>query len=135
MIATARAAAVLAAPSLWDPSILWTGAYLAAALLFGALVMEVFRRYLNSERNDRLTPSDELAHYRSLYEQGTISEEEFTSLRNLLGGEIRRGIRKTAPALDATPAAPQTREMAPPPNGEAPNNKPPSPPETGIKPA
>jgi len=128
MTATDRAA-VLAAS--WDPSIIWAGAYLAGALLVGALLMELFRRYLRSERKDRLTASDQLAQFRSLYEQGAISEEEFNSLRGVLGGELRRGVRKHSPAAGTTPTAPARdgNDTPPPPNRLTP------PPENGIRPA
>jgi hypothetical protein len=133
MIATGRAVVLLAAT--WDPSILWTGAYLAGALLIGAVAMEMFRRYLRSERKDRLTASDQLAHFRSLYEEGLISEEEFNSLRSLLGAEMRQGNRKPAPATDVPPVAPRTTDIAPADRETSDNNRPTPPPETGIKPA
>lgn len=132
MITTGRAAVVLAAT--WDPSILWTGAYLAGALLVGALAVELFRRYLRVGRGERLTASDQLAHFRSLYEQGTISEEEFNSLRSLLGDELRRAARIPAPAPDVPPAAPRMPTAAPP-AVEPRDSDRPTPPETGIKPA
>jgi hypothetical protein len=127
MIATGQPAAFLAAT--WDPSILWTGAYLAGALLVGALVMELFRRYLRAERNDRLSDSEQLTQYRQLYEQGAISEEEFNRLRAVLGGELLRAARKPVTAI--TPDKPPTPDAGPAANGEPP----PSPPDTGIKPA
>jgi hypothetical protein len=130
MIATGQPAAVGAAS--WDPSILWTGAYLAGALLVGAVLMELFRRYLRAERNDRLSDSEQLTQYRTLYEQGAISEEEFNRLRAVLGGELRKAARKPAPA--AAPDQPPT-PGADPPTDVQPRNGEPSPPDTGIKPA
>ena len=104
MIATGRAAVVLAAS--WDPSIIWNGVYLAGALARPwRAAIEIFRRTMRGQRNDRLSASDQLAQYRLLYEQGAISEEEFNSLRSLLGGELRRSARKPAPATEATPPA------------------------------
>jgi hypothetical protein len=114
----------------WDPSMLWYGGSLALALLFFALTIELLRRYFRSDRDDRLSASDQLAQYRSLYEQGTISEEEFNSLRGVLGDELRGSARKLRP--DPTPAAPQTTSATTPPPQ---SNRPTPPPETGIKPA
>lgn len=126
MIATGQPAAVLAAS--WDPSILWTGAYLAGALLVGALVMELFRRYFRAERNDRLSDSEQLTQYRKLYEQGAISEEEFNRLRAVLGGELLRAARKPAPDKPAAPGAGPSTDV------QTSNGEPP-PTDTGIKPA
>jgi hypothetical protein len=134
MIATDRAVVLSAAT--WDPSILLYGAYLAGALLVAAVAVEIFRRYLRAERKDRLTASDQLAHFRSLYEEGIISEEEFNSLRSLLGAELRQASRKPAPATDVPPIAPRTTNIAPTNREDTPNsNRPTPPPETGIKPA
>ena len=131
MIATGQPAAVLAAS--WDPSILWTGAYLAGALLVGALVMELFRRYLRAERNDRLSDSEQLTQYRKLYEQEAISEEEFNRLRAVLSGGLLKAARKPAPA--AAPDKPATPDAGPSTDVQSPNGEPPAPPDTGIKPA
>jgi Short C-terminal domain len=133
MIATGRAAAVLAAS--WDPSIIWTGVYLAGALLVGALAIELYRRYMRREGNSRLSASDQLAQFRSLYEQGALSEEEFNRLRSLLGGELLRSARKPVPANDASPVTPQTPDGIQPANGQTPRPDRQTPPETGIKPA
>jgi hypothetical protein len=150
MSATGLVAAVPAAAS-WDPSILWYGLYLAGALLIGAVVVEMFRRYRRAEhRSERLSPSDQLAQYRSLYEQGAISEEEFNSLRDLLGGELRASARKSGPSVAkfadwpvsaANPgpnqALPKPQQPGPSTDITTPNSEPPtpSPPENGIKPA
>jgi hypothetical protein len=126
MIALGQVAAVQTAK--FDPSVIWYGGSLAVALLVFALTIELLRRYFRSDRNDRLSASDQLAQYRTLYEQGTISEEEFNRLRAVLSDEIRGFARKPAPATNATPASP-------PDTAAHDSERPPSPPETGIKPA
>jgi hypothetical protein len=128
MIATGQPAAIGAAS--WDPSILWTGAYLAGALLVGAMLLELFRRYLRAERNDRLSDSEQLTQYRTLYEQGAISEEEYSRLRAVLGGELRKTARSPAPA--AAPDQPPAPGGGPPTDAPPRNGEPP--PDTGIKP-
>jgi hypothetical protein len=129
MIATGQPATVLAAS--WDPSILWTGAYLAGALLVGAVFLELFRRYLRAERTDRLSDSEQLTQYRTLYEQGAISEEEFNRLRAVLGGELRKAAR--SPATAAAPDQPPTPGAGPPTDAPPRNGEPP--PDTGVRPA
>jgi hypothetical protein len=135
MSTTGQTAVVLTAS--WDPSILWYGLYLAGALLVGAVVVELVRRYIRTDRSERLTPSDQLAQYRSLYEQGTLSEEEFNSLRALLGGELRASARKPGLAAGAGPDKALPQQHSGPSTGvRSPDSEPPpTPPETGIKPA
>ena len=90
--------------------------YLVAALLIGALIIAVVERWRKRPVNFRPDPNDQLAEFRSLYERGEISREEFDRIRNLLGERLRE-------ALDV-PAAPPT---APPPSPP----QPPGPPTSG----
>ncbi len=79
---------VLAVKGDWLDLVIY-GTCLAGVLLAAAAVIEVVRRWRQrGEKN--LTPSDQLAAFRALYNQGEISQEEFDRLRNALGGEIRR---------------------------------------------
>jgi hypothetical protein len=105
--------------------LLVAGLCLAAALLVGALVIALVSRWRRrSEAKDDLSPSAQLAHFRSLYEAGTISRDEFNRLRTLLSGQMRETRGVPAPVPE-TPAKP------PPGAGE----QPPDNPETGIRPA
>ena len=104
MSPTGQTGVVLALAGGWLDLLLY-GSSLAGALLVAAAVIEVVRRWL--KRGDRpQTPSDQLAHYRTLYRQGAISQEEFDSLRAVLGGEIEKAVRRPAPppAQQAKPA-------------------------------
>ncbi len=121
-------APLAAQPAKFDPSVIWYGGALALALLVFALTIELLRRYFRSDRNDRLSASDQLAQYRTLYEEGTLSEEEFNRLRAVLSDEIRGAPRKPEPAANVTPATPTT-------NTAPRDSDRPTPPETGIKPA
>src|SRR5947209_3630546 len=73
----------------FDAPILLPGLYLAGALLVGALIIAAASHWRRRGTSPAVGPSDQMAHFRSLYEQGAISEEEFSRLRSLLGGELR----------------------------------------------
>jgi hypothetical protein len=115
----------------WQPSLLVAGLYLAGALLLGALVIALVRHWRREPDPERLTPNDELARYRSLYQQGAISQEEFERLRMLLGSELSKSL--ASPPRPAPPTGTSVKPVRPVPgeNGEPPQD----PPETGTRPA
>lgn len=129
---TAWALALLGAD--WRPPMLTAGLYLAVVLLAAAVILALLQRWRRRSAGDRLSPADQLAQFRSLYEQGLLSQEEFERLRNLLGGEIRRELGVPAAVPKAGPGAPQTgitqaspaTDGPPPPTGGD---------NTGIRPA
>jgi len=102
--------------------ILTTALYFVGALLIGALVITVVNRWRKKAAgSESLSAVDQLAHFRTLFEQGELSEEEFNQLRAVLGGKIRR---KRGEAKHP--------ELQPP---EPPPPKEPEPPETGLRPS
>lgn len=68
------------------------GLLLGAALAIGALLIALANRWRRRSTGDALTASDQLAQFRSLYEQGAISQEEFNRLRGLLGQQMRQAL-------------------------------------------
>ncbi len=105
--------------------LLVAGLCLAAALLVGAVLLALLNKWRRGRNTpEDLSPSAQLAQFRSLYEAGTISQEEFERLRNLLGGQMRQSFGIPAPAVE---------EKVKPPPGE--NGQPPETPSTGIRPA
>jgi hypothetical protein len=100
------------------------GALAAGALVLGALAVGLAKRWRRGG-GGRLSASDQLAQFRSLYEQGAMSKEEFERVRALLGGQLRRDLG--VPGRDR--AAP-----APPPPPETPPTPGPPPPD-GVRPA
>lgn len=116
----------------FDPSLMIPALALIGALLVGALLIAFFRQWQKADKPLGPSASDQLAEFRSLYEKGVISEEEFKRLRAKLGGEIRQVINLLAPS--AAPPAGLTEAITPTPAPE----KPPDlngPPDTGIRPA
>jgi hypothetical protein len=126
MVPTGKGLALLAAP--FDPSVLLPGLYLAGALLVGAALIALIGRWRRRAEPDSPGPSEQLAHFRSLYERGLLSQEEFERLRALLGGQLRESLDVPPP-----PAPPETRPTSP----EKPDSPPagPPPPDAGIRPA
>ena len=104
MLPTGQPGVVLAALAGGWLDLLLYGSCLAGALLIAAAVIEVVRRWLR--RGERsFAPGDQLAHYRSLYKRGEISQEEFDRLRAVLGDEVHRAAKPSAPP-PAPPAPP-----------------------------
>ena len=95
MLPTGQTGVVLALAGEWLDLLVY-GSCLAGALVVAAVVIEVVRRWLN-KGEPRQTPGDQLAHYRTLYRQGEISQEEFDRLRAVLGGEVERVVKPPAP--------------------------------------
>ena len=131
--ATTRAMVLLAAD--WRPPLLTAGLYLGGTLLAAAVVLALLQRWRRRSAEDRISPAEQLAQFRSLYEQGLLSQEEFVRLRSLLGGELRREMGVPSAADKASPAVPQTgiTPATPPSNGEAPPREGGG--DTGIRPA
>jgi hypothetical protein len=123
MMATGTMGAVLAAELPFR--LLLPGALLAGTLLLAAIAIALVSRWRRRSGSECLTPADQLTHFRSLYERGTISAEEFQRVRAFLAGKAAGpvdaakpdGIRKAASAAE-------------PPAGE-----PPQPPPDGVRPA
>lgn len=130
--------------------LLLTGLSLGAALLIGAFLIALAQRWWRKTESPRFSPSDQLAHFRSLYERGAMSKEEFEQLRSLLLEQIRQetmapaagaaaGTTPSPPAGSISPVRPAgARPDTPPPTGptpppELPPERPPEPP-TGIQP-
>lgn len=97
---------------------------LVAALLVAALVIALVKRWQRRRAAEEdCSPSAQLAHYRALYEAGTLSAEEFERLRTVLGGRIRASLGVPAPSA-------KPPQQAPPPPPTPPTNS-----DTGIRPA
>ena len=128
--------------SAWKAPVLWTTLALVAALLLGALVLAIVDRWRKrAAMAERMSPGQQLTHFRRLYDKGELSREEFERIRALLGGKLRQELdlpgakpaaaptpgpdQKPAPANGIRPA--EGQGTAPP---AAPDNdQPPQPPE------
>jgi hypothetical protein len=111
-----------------DTSFLWPTLALSGALIVGAVVILLVQRW-RKRTLPADDPSGQLAHFRTLYEQGIISQEELNRLRSLLGGQLRQ-------AYEVPPRPSGFPGQAPGPGGTPAGERPgePGPPETGTRP-
>lgn len=91
----------------WEPRILTNSLWIVGFLLVGALVIAAVAHWRKNIRDQRISPSQQLAHFRKLREEGKISPEEFEALRLVLGGRIRKSLDNT-PKLNADSSEPTT---------------------------
>jgi hypothetical protein len=125
MMVTGRLLAALAFD--WADSNLTYGIGLAVALLIGAAAIALVKRWRQRDAAVSLSPSDQLAEYRSLYEQGVMSKEEYDRLRALLGAQLRdvKPVPAAAtPQPQAAADAANRIQPAPPAVGQSPPNPP-----------
>jgi hypothetical protein len=111
-----------------DPRVLWATLSLVVILLLGAAVLALVDRWRKRPAPDRLSPGDQLSHFRTLYEQGQLSREEFERIRGRLSRELRAELDLPAvpPAPSPSPLPPRVRR-----EGAGPPEPPPPPPTTG----
>jgi hypothetical protein len=103
------APAILVEFNKWDPRLLWTTVALVAVILLGALIIALVDRWRKRPVQERPTSDDQLAEFRSLYEQGVMSREEFDRVRAMLGERIRRELElptSPPPANSPPPESP-----------------------------
>jgi uncharacterized membrane protein len=123
---------LLAQRSGWK--ILETSLILVAALLVGAAIIALVERWRKRSGSEGLTSGDQLSHFRNLYEEGSISKEEFERIRARLAGQMRDELNLTGAA---NPTAKQGRaadeRVQPEPRTDD-GPRPPEPPANGIHP-
>jgi hypothetical protein len=101
---------------------------LVSAILIAAAVIAIVRRWQRGTTTPpTVSASEQLAQFRTLYEQGAISEEEFKRLRSVLGEEIREAVKLLAKS-SPSPNEGETQPKEAPPTGIQPA-------DTDIRPA
>src|SRR5438128_11031052 len=86
--------------------LLWPSLAVIAAMLLGAALIEAVRRWRSRPASFRFTATDELARFRSLYDKGELSEEEFNRLQAVLGERLKKEL--DIPVAATAAAAPQS---------------------------
>jgi hypothetical protein len=125
MMVTGRWLAALAFN--WSDSILLPSLGLIIVLLAGAAVIVLIRRWRGQDDAPSVSPTEQLAEYRSLYDQGVMSKEEYDRLRAMLEGKTRAEMK-----LSAAPAPSRQTKSAEGPPAAA--NPAPAPPGSGSPP-
>jgi hypothetical protein len=106
--------------SFLESPLLWTSLALVGVLLLGALIIALVDRWRKRPVQTTSTDSEQLSHWRTLYQRGEISREEFERLRTLLGGRLRERLQ-IPPKAEGSASTGQ--QPAPP--GEPPAEPPP----------
>lgn len=108
-----------------SPEVIWGVAGITVALLVGAVVIYVVDQWRKRTAAGPTSAdaSDALTNYRVMYENGEITEEEYTKLRDKVAAKVKTApvAPKPAapPATGATrPPLPPIRPAEPPPSGE-----------------
>jgi hypothetical protein len=79
---------------------------LVGALLVGAVILYLFDRWRKrAARREANASNDQLSHFRSLYEEGEMSREEFERVKALLSGQLRQELNVPAPPAPEAPPA------------------------------
>jgi hypothetical protein len=110
----------------WDPRLLWATLGLAGAVLVGAILITLVDRWRKRSAEPPCTASDQLEEFRSLYERGELSQEEFDRIRATLTDQLRE-------ELEVQLGGPVPPQVAPPPSPVQPPpvEHPPPPPGNG----
>jgi hypothetical protein len=110
----------------WSDSILLPSLGLIVVLLAGAAVIVLLRRWRTQDDEPSASPAEQLAQYRSLYDQGVMSKEEYDRLRAILEGKTRAEWKLSAAPVRSPQTGPAPANPASP-VSESPPNPPPPP--------
>jgi hypothetical protein len=85
---------------------LWATLPLVGVILLAAVIIAgVKKRWGRASTSERVSPSDQLSEFRTLYESGELSAEEFARIRNRLGAKLKRDL-ELPPATPASSPPP-----------------------------
>jgi hypothetical protein len=82
---------------------IWYTLGIVGALLAGAFVIALVERWRKKSGMEGLSAGDQLTHFRKLYDQGAISQEEFERIRSQLVPDLRKEMN-VPPQPQASPA-------------------------------
>lgn len=101
----------------------WATLALVGTLLAGAMLFALLERWRKRSATEGLSAGDQLTHFRKLYDQGTISKEEFERIRTQLSEDLRKEMKvepRSEAASAPAPNAPEVMTLPQPPKDEPP---------------
>jgi hypothetical protein len=104
-------------PKVAAGELLWAALPLIGILLLAALVIYFVDRWRKrvAAAQDDASCNDQLSQFRSLYERGEMSREEYDSVKALLAGQLRKELNVPAPpAVTEAPAVDTNIQAQPP---------------------
>ncbi len=88
----------------WEYPLFRASLPLIGILLVGALIIYLADRWRRRTfQADSTSAADQLSHFRDLYRQGQISQEEYERVRVLLAGQLRKDFQVPVPTPDVPP--------------------------------
>jgi hypothetical protein len=109
-------------PKVSPGELLWAALPLIGVLLLAALVIYFVDRWRKraTAAEDDASSNDQLSQFRSLYERGEMSQEEYDRVRALLAGQLRKEMNVPAPPAITESPTPDTNIQARPPGPQSP---------------
>ncbi len=95
-------------PPVWDPQpVIWLTLGVVAVLLLGAAIIAVVDRWRKQPFQEKLSASDQLAQFRTLFEGGQLQADEFERIRALLMERMKKEMEMPAtPSSKEPPSKP-----------------------------
>jgi hypothetical protein len=84
----------------------WYTLGIVGALLAGAIVIAYMERWRRKSGIEGLSAGDQLTHFRKLYDQGAISQEEYERIRSQLLPGLRAEMKVSPPPQPAPAPGP-----------------------------
>jgi hypothetical protein len=101
----------------------WHYLALLGFVLVALVVLYLVMRWWKDAGSGSPSASDQLSEFRTLYEQGQISREEFDRLRSLLGERMVREVERQPPAPPGPEPRPSPGGPSPPAESPAPESR------------
>jgi hypothetical protein len=118
----ALSGSMLAKTFAWDdPQFLWAALPLVGVLLLGAGIIYFVDRWRKRPGAPPMSDEEQLDHYRVLYAQGHLDQEEFERIKALITVRVRKDLN--LPAAPASPSAARSAEASPPPREAPPSTE------------
>jgi hypothetical protein len=108
-----NADATAPSPSAGFP-IFWAILPAVVLILIAAAIVAAVKRWRDRPVPERMSVSEQLSHFRSLYEEGELSADEFARIRTRLGGQLKQELEiPPGPGTVGTPTPPPSPDPDP----------------------